>query len=233
MVAQAGSLPDWGASSSYPWWKPTLLIGYHAAAALIVFGFIFWIQPLWTVRLIWVTFICVQFVRMFNGPRGPFGYMARFEELSGEDEARVRSLIEGLANDHGIQAPKPYVLPEGPPNALMFRRRGPAIGFTRSMLERYSRTELEAVIAHCLVRQAAPHYRFALLAAWRPTTRLAPSVGYEDDVRAAALTRYPPGLARAIEMAAPVTSNFAPLWFVADGSTHRPGDERVAALTDL
>jgi hypothetical protein len=59
------------------------------------------------------------------------------------------------------------------------------------------------------------------------------SVGSGDDVAAAAVTRYPPALASAIEKADPRGGKCGPLWFVPDKPLGRTPAERVDALGDL
>ncbi len=104
---------------------------------------------------------------------------------------------------------------KGPPNAVVVPGHGP-VALADSALDQLARTELEAVLAHCLVRLAH--------------ARRTDPVGYADDVRAVALTRYPPGLAKALERLVPQDSH----WFVvASVRSHRPVAERIAALEEL
>jgi hypothetical protein len=103
------------------------------------------------------------------------------------------------------------------------------------LLDTYSRTEQEAIAAHCLVRLRTGHLFFTELAArfGQATSRFAPKVGEEDDIQAVAITRYPPGLARALKQAGPVQGTSACLWFAAHSSSHRPVAARIDALEDL
>ncbi|MFN2491107.1 MAG: hypothetical protein ABR529_15530 [Actinomycetota bacterium] len=148
---------------------------------------------------------------------------------------RLVNLAAGLAADLGIATPALWVIPEGGPNALVCRAQGRlCLGVTRSLLERYTRTELEAVIAHCLVRMArSPLVAESIAAAFpfaaRPVGAL---VGNGEDVTAAALTRYPPALEAAIAKAEPGRRH-EPFWFVAEGPWHRPREGRVRTLGDL
>jgi Zn-dependent protease with chaperone function len=153
-------------------------------------------------------------------------------KLRASEHPRFEHLVQGLASDIGIAPPELWLIREGAPNAAVFTARGPCIAVTSSLLEQYTRTELEAVIAHCLLRIARGDVGTAMLAnaSWPFGHRLAPRVGYEDDVQAAAVTRFPPALAAAIEKAEPRSGRYAGLWFVATGPTHRPVPERVAAL---
>lgn len=152
-----------------------------------------------------------------------------------DDEPRLANIAAGLANDIGIRAPALYVIREGGPNALACIARGPALAVTRSLLDGYTRTELEAVVAHGIVRLASGTIERATLAvALGPLgSKSFPPVGTADDVHACALTRYPPALASAVEKAEPRSGRFAPFWFVATGGGHRDIPERVDALRDL
>jgi hypothetical protein len=155
----------------------------------------------------------------------------------GPDESpRLHNLVAGLAARLHVAPPALWVIREGGPNAMVAGVLGRArLAVTASLLDRFARSELEAVVAHCLVRAERGRRWRASVAVWlgRPGRRLAPPVGSDDDVRAAALTRYPPALAAAIRKSEPRRDRLAPLWFVADGPPHRPAEEREAALLDL
>ncbi|HYI46328.1 MAG TPA: hypothetical protein VE174_12795 [Actinomycetota bacterium] len=150
------------------------------------------------------------------------------------DDPRFTNIVHGLADRHGVPMPKLRVTEKVGPNAFVLRR-GPSIVVSRSLLDTFTRTEQEAVAAHSLVRLNSGHLFFAYLAAMlgRLGSRFAPKVGFEDDIHAAALTRYPPALASAIGKAKPVEDSSGVLWFVAHGPSHRPPTERIAALHDL
>ncbi len=155
----------------------------------------------------------------------------------GSDEApRLRNIVTGLAADLGVAPPEVYVISSGGPNALV--RRGSAGGVmavTRSLVESYTRTEQEAVVAHCLLRMHGRDFVYANLAArWSDLgAGLAPRVGVADDIEAAALTRYPPALVSALEKADPNIKRYTPLWFVAISPSHDDTAVRVAVLMDL
>ncbi len=154
----------------------------------------------------------------------------------GAEAARLRNIAAGLAADLGVAVPELQVIPAGGPNALV-RNGGPGgvIAVTSSLLASYTRTEIEAVVAHCLMRLHSADFVHSNLAArWSDLgAGLAPRVGLADDVRAAALTRYPPALVSALEKADPRIKRYAPLWFAADAPSHEPTARRVAAVTDL
>ena len=151
------------------------------------------------------------------------------------EEARLRNLAHGLARDAGVTPPSLWLIPDGGANALVCWHASAVAAVTTGLVESYSRTELEAVVAHCLARIVRGDARRACVAvALGPLGRaLAPCVGCEDDLRAAAITRYPPALAEAIRKASSRGGRLAPMWFVADAPSHRPVEERIEQLRDL
>ena len=144
---------------------------------------------------------------------------AHVTPLDADSYPRASNIIEGLADRLGLTGVDAYSF-DGPSNAFTGRTDRVAVALSSELLRDYTRTELEAVVAHCLVRAGA---------AGKRATR----VGYADDVRAVALTRYPPALASVLEKAIPYVGRFAPLYLVAEHPSHRPVPERVAALQDL
>ena len=152
-----------------------------------------------------------------------------------EQEPRLWNIATGLAADMKTRVPHLLVIEKGGPNSLVCIARGPALAFTKSLLDGYTRTELEAVVAHGLVRIASGTIERATLSvALGPLgTKSLPPVGGADDVHACALTRFPPALASAVEKAEPRSGRFAAFWFVAEGGGHRAQSDRVAAIRDL
>lgn len=136
---------------------------------------------------------------------------------------RLRKLVHGLASDLGVEAPELWTLPQREPNALAVRRPRPSIGVSAGLIETYTRTELEAVVASCLMRLKG-----------RPRERgSGPVSETELDRRAASLTRYPPALAAAIAKAKPATGPYAPFWFVAEQEGGTEPSARIAELLEL
>jgi hypothetical protein len=155
--------------------------------------------------------------------------------IGAHDQPRATNVAAGLARDLGVAPPRLYAVSHPGPNALIALADGPAIGVSRAALEELSRTELEAVLAHCLSRLNGPGRRRSIAAAVAGTAArpLLPVVDTRDDARAAALTRYPPALASVIAKARPRSGRFEALWFVASGPSHVATAERIAALEDL
>ncbi|HVM36247.1 MAG TPA: M48 family metalloprotease [Actinomycetota bacterium] len=150
-------------------------------------------------------------------------------------DARLMNLVAGLAGKLG--RPVPDVFEAGaPPNAFAVphSKRG-AIVVSDSLLESATRTELEAVVAASLVRLDDPSFGWmrwlAVFGAFAAGD--GPVTGYDLDVRAAALTRYPPALAASIQKAVPARGPVAPFSFVAGPPWQPPPAARVAELRDL
>jgi hypothetical protein len=157
------------------------------------------------------------------------------QPLDPSREPRLANLAAGLATRLQLKAPALWVLPSGGPNALVCRARGRAcVAVTRAALDRYSRTEVEALVAHCLVRLwgSALAAESVVAALGGRVPGLPPLVGAAADVAAAALTRYPPALAAALSKTAP-PARPGPFWFAAAGPSHEPPARRVALLEQL
>ena len=236
MATAAHDLPDWGGEPiTYPLgkkiWLVFILVGPLVLLSLVVslpfsagfFGFV-------------AAFILWSFMLAFYARGLRKAVLKRFDAVPLDDSGtRFRNLVEGLAEPFGWSPPDVYVVKGDKPNAFVLRGHPAVIGVTRSLLDTYSRTEQEAVAAHCLVRIHTGHLFFSELAArmGRSASRFAPKVGVEDDLQTVAITRYPPGLARAIQLAGPVSDATACLWFVAHSPSHRPPVTRIDALQDL
>jgi hypothetical protein len=148
---------------------------------------------------------------------------------------RLENVVAGLARQTRLPAPELWLIDDPAPNALVCFTRRPAIAVTSGLVEGYTRTELEAVVAHCFVRLAATSTPLArtMLALSYVSPAFGVPVGDVDDVRAAAVTRYPPALASAVTKASPRRGRGAAFWFVAEDGMHVPPPERAAALLDL
>lgn len=159
-------------------------------------------------------------------------HLAGSSEARVEEHSRFVNIARGVAADLGQPVPRLYVSSAPGRNALVIPG---AIAVTKELLESYTRTELEAVIAHCLVRldEGGLGWALAAAAAGGSTRWGTPPVDRHVDARAAAVTRYPPALASAIEKATPRIGRRAGLSFVADAPSHTPAKERAAELRDL
>jgi Zn-dependent protease with chaperone function len=152
------------------------------------------------------------------------------------DDARLTNIAAGLAATAGCPSVRVMVVPDARRNALVaWTPLRPTVAVTQGALADLVRTELEALVAHCVARICYGDVARAAIACSLAgsLTSVAPRVGFEDDVEAAALTRYPPALARVLRKLQPVPGRFGPLFVVADDPVHRPVGERVSALEDL
>ncbi|MEA2505975.1 MAG: heat shock protein HtpX [Actinomycetota bacterium] len=144
--------------------------------------------------------------------------------------ARLHNLVEGLASG---ATPSIWVIPKGEPNAFICRSRVPVIAVTQSLLDGYTRTELEAVVAHCVVRLPELNRLSRAVALGSVGMKTVARVGFSQDAAAVAVTLYPPALARAIEKARPRGGRFSALWFAGDEHSHQPQSARVQRLSEL
>lgn len=174
-------------------------------------------------------------------------------------DARLVNVVEGLSLTAGIGVPEIRVREDHTVNAMAAGRMGgdTAVIVTRGLLDRVDRIELEGVIAHLLIRlrsaeqeqrtlavttTALPRFLAERFAGARGPGPNDPSLETRllTDREAVQLTRYPPGLLRALEQAieagteisdaGPATSAFwlAPVDGDTDGLT-----VRVDALREL
>lgn len=177
------------------------------------------------------------------------------------DSDRFDNLVDGLTLTAGIRRPEVFVLDDVGVNALAVSRSfRHTIIVTRGLVEALSVVELEGVVAALMVRLrngdaesatlATVLFGLPLLGIWyQPVLRLAadPVVGpllpesrdLMADQQAVSMTRYPPGLLRALEtirrLGSPVTdspSGFDALWLIPDHVDRGDGMVTSAAGAD-
>jgi Zn-dependent protease with chaperone function len=159
---------------------------------------------------------------------------ARARLVPAGQQPRLESLVSGLSEDLGIPAPKLYLVEETGPNAFVCWNAGGAVAVTRGAVDDLNRTELEALVAHCLLRLKRHSVMTATVASFGFLARaVGRVVDVPDDVATASVTRYPPALVSALQEVAPVARPFAAFYFVADGPSHAPVEARIESLTDL
>lgn len=143
-----------------------------------------------------------------------------------EELPRLRNLAEGLCATIGVASPDIMVVDHPGANALALARpRRPSVLVVTAGLESsLSVVELEGVLAHELVRVKLHETELAAAAlavtaplaavggrgADRVRSLLGPSRAFRADQRAAAVVRYPPGLAAALERLLVVASSTSP-----------------------
>jgi hypothetical protein len=154
-------------------------------------------------------------------------------KLRPEQAPRLHNIATGLAARTHSAVPALWLIPDGGPNALVCRTGGLALAVTSSLLDRYTRVELEAVVAHCLIRLRKSAALSEALALRRLGITVSPCDVLWADAATAALTRYPPGLATAITKAQPRSDRFAPLWFVSSTPGQPAPSARAEMLQDL
>jgi hypothetical protein len=157
------------------------------------------------------------------------------KRISGDSQPRLASLVAGLARDLDIKPPATWMYDGAGPNALVCRAGGGAIAVSSAAISVLNRTELEALVAHCLARLATGATRAATVASMGRLVAmyLGAIVTTVDDARCAALTRYPPAVGGALQKCDPQSGRFAPFYVVGAGPSHAPVNDRIAALTDL
>lgn len=231
------SLPDWGQDRvrvpgvGARIWRLGALFGFVPVVLLILL--LTGVPPLVVVALMGVyAFGATVWIRA-QGARVLRAVGAR--NGTPEELARMENLVEGLARDMGIAPPDLLVTDEPGPNALVAKRTGHIIVVTSDLTRDFSRTELEAVVAHCLVRIATDQVGTAQigLALGPLGGGLRGVTGAPEDIATAGVTRYPPALVSAIEKCEPRGGRFAALWFVGDGPSHAPARRRISDLRDL
>jgi heat shock protein HtpX len=186
--------------------------------------------------------------------------VSRAQPVSAEEEPRYHNLVEGLCVSAGLPKPDLYVIEDDAPNSFATGRNPghAAIVVTTGLLQKLSRMELEGVIAHELshIRSndilvtglGTALVALPLMPAGRLAGRvLAVLVGRarerDADIGGVRLTRYPPGLAAALEKVRrdgsgdlPASRATAHLWISSpldaeDGAGRL--DQRIAALRDM
>ena len=131
--------------------------------------------------------------------------------------ARLHNLVESLCFSSGLPKPSVHVVEDAALNAFAVGRgpRDAAIGVTSGLVERFTRVELEAVLAHELSRVKSYDVLVSTSAVTMVglTTSFLPgdvsarlvnaAMGTRQDsaadIAAVSLTRYPPGLISALE----------------------------------
>ncbi|MBA2313217.1 MAG: hypothetical protein H0V97_10530 [Actinobacteria bacterium] len=156
--------------------------------------------------------------------------------LAPSSEPRLRNVAVGLAGDLGARGVELWVIPGPRVRALGCGPRDrPWVAVSEGLLGSFARIELEAALALLLTRQCGR-------GAW--PVRLAAALGplsgpvqardqIDDDLRAVALTRYPPGLASAIARIEPARGRMRHFEIVPAGPGDASADERVGALSNL
>ena len=221
---------EWGQTESRALGAPAwALVGLVVVVGAAVIGAAGWalISPFagTAAAVVWLA-VCAGWVWL--QPRRALRALGRPRRDTPLD-ARLENLARGLARDLALPEPLVLVARDGHANAVASHVRRPALAISERFLERLTRTELEAVVAHCLLRARPEVVRG--YAAWSALGRLAMPAGREaidDDLRTVGRTRYPPALASALGKAEPASGSLRPFFFAAGDV-----DARRRALADL
>lgn len=179
---------------------------------------------------------------------------------SPDEEPRYHNLVEGLCVSAGLPKPDLYVIDDPAPNSFATGRNAAhaAIVVSTGLLQKLTRMELEGVLAHELshIRShdtlvtglgtalvALPLMPAGPLAARLLATLVGRARERDADIGGVRLTRYPPGLAAALEKlrldeatSLSASRATAHLWISspldADDGAGRL-EERIAALRDM
>ena len=231
--APAASLPDWDAPpASSPWpgvavagavWVSLAALGWVLADVLGALG------PLGA----GVVIAALAVDLLTQGRRALRRAGGRL--VAAGSSPRLENVFRGIAEHVDGTGARLYVFPSPDPQVFVCHCGAATVAVSQGLVDAFTRTEMEAVVTHCLLRLRAGGARRAELAChlrW-----LAPAVGTvvgaHEDVRAVALTRYPPALASALERCREAGGWRAPLYLVARHPCHEPRDDRIAALADL
>jgi heat shock protein HtpX len=180
--------------------------------------------------------------------------------VSADEEPRYHNLVEGLCVSAGLPKPDLYVIDDETPNSFATGRdpAHAAIVVTTGLLRKLSRMELEGIVAHELSHIRANDTLVTGLGTALVGLPLAPAGALADrlltslvgrsrerdaDIGGVRLTRYPPGLAAALDhirregsATLPASRATAHLWISSplDGDGGAPRlEERIAALRDM
>ena len=176
-----------------------------------------------------------------------------------DEEPRYHNLVEGLCVSAGLPKPELYVVDDDAPNSFATGRNPThaSIVVTTGLLQKLDRMELEGVLAHELSHIRSNDILVSSLGTALVGLPLRPAGALADrllaslvgrgrerdaDIGGVRLTRYPPGLAAALEKlrragpaALPAPRGTAHLWISspldADGAGRL--EARIAALRDM
>jgi hypothetical protein len=182
-----------------------------------------------------IAFVVAVAAVAWAGAQGRLALRAsRARRLGDGEHPRFANLVEGVASDVGLEPPTAYVIEDGGANAFACKAGGPVVAASRSLLETFTRTELEAAVAHCIARlHDGGERRAARCSAFGPLAGAGVVVGAREDAAAAAVTRYPPALAAAISKAEARRGRYSPFYLVADDPSHEDRTDRLRALVEL
>ena len=149
------------------------------------------------------------------------------------EHPRLAGMVSSLGKQLGLAGVDTAVAPGAEAAALLCPMGSRAVLVcSEGLLERFTRTEVEAVVASLLVRRRDYGGLVPLMsAALGPVAGSLGGVTPADDVRALSVTRYPPALASALLQASPVRGRPAAFAFAPAGPASP--EVRAAQIRDL
>ena len=148
------------------------------------------------------------------------------------EHPRLTNMVSSLAAQLGIAGIEGAVAPGAEPAAWLCPVGGRAVLVcSEGLLERFTRTEVEAVVASLLVRRRVYGGLLPLISAALGRRGSLGALTPADDVRALSVTRYPPALASALLGARPERGRAAAFAF-APADPEAP-ETRAAQVRDL
>jgi heat shock protein HtpX len=186
---------------------------------------------------------------LWSGAEGRVLRAVGAREVSAAEQPGLHNLTEGLCALAGLPKPALYVLDDEAGNAFALGRdpRRAAVVVTTGLLASLERIELEGVLAHELAHVKAHESRVGTLASvlaplgqWAVAAIVGDDHEEAADAAGVAITRYPPGLLRALEkLAAGPTAlrvgakATAHLWLAPDPRAGHSLVHRISALREL
>lgn len=239
---------------------PVLLLAIGAVvAAIVVIALVFFVPLLLTVLLALLAGAAVAATLYQRSERAVLGTL-RPRVVDDDDEPRLHNMLDGLCDSHGFRRPDLAIIDDPARNAMAYGRSAEraTIVVTTGLRDALSRMELEGLLARELA--LATHDGLpgatvlaAVLGLFPESLRakvLAWLLGEQrtmlDDFDAVRFTRYPPGLAAALDkltdastVVAGAGRNAGYLWVAPPLETGTPAptqptiDARAAALREL
>ena len=200
-------------------WAMHVAAGVAAGVALALFSPLGW----WVLPVVLAAACLIAAGGLAMGERRLAGALvgsgAEADPSSADDQPRLANVVEGVCLLVGVEEPTLVVAPSAAANATAFGRRPDrsTVVVTQGLLDSLGRIELEAVVARLLtqIRDGRTAYLTTTVTTLGLPALLAPALwplvqarvqreastgsDFDDDAEAVRLTRYPPGLAGALE----------------------------------
>jgi hypothetical protein len=156
------------------------------------------------------------------------------ERLADDRYPRAHNLAAGLGRQLGVPVTDLRLLPTERVNALVCRSGSKVVlALSAGLLGGCTRTELEAAIVSLMLRAEGDDIaRSRLAAAFGPLAGPWAQPDAGADIRAAAVTRYPPAVAALLRRLDPEPGRYGSFYLAASSARPTPG-ERAVVVADL